>query len=209
MATVTGFTAERAQLIEDNAIVSATINPSGKLILTKGDGSTVDAGTAKGPAGPTGPTGDVSSSQLTAATAAPGCKVLYTAGVLTMSPSTEYTINFTGTEERDTNNYHASGSSQIVVPTGFGGWYDIKATIDVTTGTSGFWVVMDLLKNGSFLQRLDRKDTGSTGSNMTLSGATEVTLDDADYLQLRVQHNAGSDRTLSKAIMSIHRIALA
>lgn len=44
MATVTGYTAEHMQEIEDATIVSAAIDGSGHLILTKHDGSTVDAG---------------------------------------------------------------------------------------------------------------------------------------------------------------------
>lgn len=57
MASVTGYTAERMQEIEDNTIISAVVNGAGHLILTKFDGSTVDAGPVIGPTGPVGPTG--------------------------------------------------------------------------------------------------------------------------------------------------------
>ena len=44
MATVTVFTAERSQAIEDNTIVDGVVNASGRLVLTKHNGNLVDAG---------------------------------------------------------------------------------------------------------------------------------------------------------------------
>lgn len=55
MTTVTGFTAPRMLAIEAATVVSGTVNGSGHLILTKNDGTTVDAGSVIGPTGPTGP----------------------------------------------------------------------------------------------------------------------------------------------------------
>lgn len=63
MATVTGYTAAKMQAIEDEVIVDAVVDGSGHLILTRHDGSIVDAGLVKGPQGDTGATG---------ATGAPG-----------------------------------------------------------------------------------------------------------------------------------------
>lgn len=54
MAVVTGFTAERMQAIEDSSVVSGTVNASYRLILTKKDGSTVDAGYVRGATGAAG-----------------------------------------------------------------------------------------------------------------------------------------------------------
>ena len=54
MATVTLFNAARSQAIEDNAIVSGLVDVNGKLILTKHNGQTVDAGNVKGPKGDDG-----------------------------------------------------------------------------------------------------------------------------------------------------------
>jgi len=48
MATVTGITAARAAAIEAASVVSGTINGSGHLILTKHDGSVIDAGSVVG-----------------------------------------------------------------------------------------------------------------------------------------------------------------
>lgn len=57
MATVTGLTAARMLEIEGMSVVDGEIDGSGHLILTKHDGTTVDAGSVVGPTGPTGPVG--------------------------------------------------------------------------------------------------------------------------------------------------------
>lgn len=48
MATVTGLTKERMEAIEGASVVSGSINGSGHLILTKFDGTTIDAGAVLG-----------------------------------------------------------------------------------------------------------------------------------------------------------------
>lgn len=58
MATITGYTAQRMQAIEDGTIVSGNVT-DGDLILTKYDGSQINAGTVRGPQGLQGATGDV------------------------------------------------------------------------------------------------------------------------------------------------------
>jgi microcystin-dependent protein len=56
MATITGLTAARMQEIEAASIIDGDI-VAGHLILTKHDGTQIDAGPVAGPAGPPGPTG--------------------------------------------------------------------------------------------------------------------------------------------------------
>lgn len=56
MATITGLTAARMQEIEAGSVVDGDI-VAGHLILTKHDGTQIDAGNVAGPAGPPGPTG--------------------------------------------------------------------------------------------------------------------------------------------------------
>lgn len=51
MATVNGLTAEAMAAIKNGVIVGVTVNDSGDLIATHGDGSTSDAGHVVGPAG--------------------------------------------------------------------------------------------------------------------------------------------------------------
>ena len=56
MATVTGLTADRMLEIEASTVVDGDVI-DGELILTKHDGSTIDAGSVIGPPGPQGPLG--------------------------------------------------------------------------------------------------------------------------------------------------------
>jgi len=56
MATITGLTAERMLEIEGESVIDGEV-VNGHLILTKHDGTTIDAGPVIGPAGPTGPPG--------------------------------------------------------------------------------------------------------------------------------------------------------
>lgn len=53
MATITGLTAERMKEIEDASVVDGGV-VGGNLILTKHDGSTINAGKVTGPQGPQG-----------------------------------------------------------------------------------------------------------------------------------------------------------
>ncbi len=65
MATVTGFTAARMLQIENNAIVSAAV-VNGRLILTRNDGTTFDAGLVQGTQGLQGIPGEVTNAALQA-----------------------------------------------------------------------------------------------------------------------------------------------
>lgn len=56
MATITGLTADRMLEIEAASVVDGDI-VDGELVLTKHDGSTIDAGSVIGPPGPAGPIG--------------------------------------------------------------------------------------------------------------------------------------------------------
>lgn len=57
MATVTGLTAEAMAAIRNGAIVDATVDGAGHLILTHFDGSEQDVGSVQGPEGEVGPAG--------------------------------------------------------------------------------------------------------------------------------------------------------
>ncbi len=59
MATVTGLTANRMLAIEAASVVDGDVDASGNLILTKHDGSQINAGSVIGPQGPQGPVGSM------------------------------------------------------------------------------------------------------------------------------------------------------
>ncbi len=56
ITTVTGYTAERMQEIEDNAVVDGNV-VGNDLILVRNDATTINAGNVRGPQGPEGPNG--------------------------------------------------------------------------------------------------------------------------------------------------------
>lgn len=58
MATVTGYTAQRMQQIEDQSIIDGNV-VSGELILVQRNGTTINAGNVRGPQGDTGTTGGI------------------------------------------------------------------------------------------------------------------------------------------------------
>jgi microcystin-dependent protein len=57
MATITGLTAERMLAIEGESVVDGQVDVDGNLILSKYDGSTINAGPVLGPTGAQGPPG--------------------------------------------------------------------------------------------------------------------------------------------------------
>jgi len=83
-STVRVLTAARMLAIEAASVISGAVNGSGHLILTKHDGSTIDAGVVtgaqgpQGPAGPTGATGAQGPTGPTGATGAAGSSTLAT-----------------------------------------------------------------------------------------------------------------------------------
>lgn len=64
MATVTGFTAERMQEIEDSTVVDGEIDVNGDLQLLTRDGTPINAGHVVGPTGPAGPNGGIADAPI-------------------------------------------------------------------------------------------------------------------------------------------------
>jgi microcystin-dependent protein len=71
VATVTSYTAARMKAIEDGTVVDGDV-VGNNLILTKHDGSQIDAGDVRGPVGATGPKGDPGAPGASAISAIPG-----------------------------------------------------------------------------------------------------------------------------------------
>jgi hypothetical protein len=59
MTTVTGLTADRMLAIEAASVIDGDVDGNGNLILTKHDGSQINAGSVIGPTGPQGPVGSM------------------------------------------------------------------------------------------------------------------------------------------------------
>jgi microcystin-dependent protein len=71
VATVTSYTAARMKAIEDGTVVDGDV-VGDNLILTKHDGSQVNAGNVRGPVGATGPKGDPGTPAAGAISSIPG-----------------------------------------------------------------------------------------------------------------------------------------
>ena len=118
MATVTGFTAARSLAIENGTIVSGTIQGD-NLILTKKDGTTVNAGIVRGATGATGATGP------TGATGAQG-----SAGTSILSGN----INPTSSVGNNGDFYINTQTTTLFGPKAGGVW---PSGVSLTGGTSG------------------------------------------------------------------------
>jgi hypothetical protein len=110
MATVTGFTAERMQTIEDETIVSAAVI-GGHLICTRHDGATFDAGSVVGPAGPTGPSGGTSIVVCTSGTRPAGGSLF--AGLMIYETDTKTILMYDGSAWVETNSLGAWNSYAV------------------------------------------------------------------------------------------------
>jgi len=60
MAKVTGFTADRMLVIENETVVDGQVQGDNLILMTR-EGTPIDAGNVRGPAGPAGPAGGISS----------------------------------------------------------------------------------------------------------------------------------------------------
>lgn len=114
MATVTGLTAARMQEIEDASVVGGEVDLDGDLILTKHDGSEINAGAVVGPAGPTGPAGP-------AGHTVHRCQLLRNTTQQAMAADSWQTVLWPSAEH-DPYGMHADGSGNIVLPS-VGYWH--------------------------------------------------------------------------------------
>lgn len=126
MATITGFTAERTQAIEDQAIVGAAV-VGNNLILTRNNGQQINAGNVRGLPGIQGVPGNVSTAQLneaiTEAIDSAGRGIL--AGI---ALGTDHTL--AGFSE---NTWHDVPGASITLTPVVGRWYEFSAQVAATT----------------------------------------------------------------------------
>jgi hypothetical protein len=128
-------------------ISAATINGSGHLILTKTDNTTVDAGSAVGPAGPTGPTGATGATgpafSLNSKT---GTANVYGLGSTTQ-PGYDLEVNVSNTANKLTTARNISLSGKVTGLVSFDGSQNVTmltslnnvTTTDVSEGTNQYF----------------------------------------------------------------------
>lgn len=110
-------------------------------------------------------------------------------------------------EDYDTDAYHdnSTNPTRITIPTGLGGKYVVYFACSAGTDsgvTLGLWPKVDITKNGSIIwtagPTVYRVGTGVT---YYLTGAFEVNLSAADYLEVVLTNQSGSTLTVGTPLM--------
>lgn len=145
MATVTVLTAERTLEIEANSIVSATVNGSGHLIITKFDGSTIDAGSVVGSIGSASETAQgvvelATDAETIAGTDTARAVTPFSLAALTASDTRRGLVELATDAEVTTGSDTAravtpAGLAQLAATTTQKGIVELATNTEVTTGT--------------------------------------------------------------------------
>lgn len=123
MATITGLTAERMQEIEDASVVAGAVDLDGDLILTKHDGSQVNAGHVVGPEGPEGPAGP-------AGFTVHRCALIRNTTQQVLPVDSWQSVVWPSAEH-DPYNMHVDGASSITLPSA-GYWiFDLALVLNI------------------------------------------------------------------------------
>ncbi len=171
MATVTGLTATRMQAIEAASVVGGTVVDE-RLILTKKDATTIDAGNVRGPVGPSGPAGDVSNAGLRR-----GLFSAYRSSNFNVV-SNAWTQVPMNAEEFDLSGWH--GTSGFTPQ--LAGYYRLSASLfSDSIVSSGTRLILGIFKNNSLFKEIIRSyktassDNSVSGSVIVLAnGTTDV-----------------------------------
>ena len=157
-------------------IQSATINDSGHLILTLTDGTTLDAGVAKGAQGEKGATGPAGANGKSAYAYAveggyTGTEAEFAAKLAAEKFANPNALTFTGAV---TGSYDGSAAVSVKIPSGGDAGKRVRhiATVSVTAGTTSYNVTVD--SNGYALNLesvyiLTKNFWGSNGSYVQVS----------------------------------------
>lgn len=163
MATVTGLTAARMKAIEAASVVGGSV-VNERLILTKQDTTTIDAGNVRGPAGPVGPAGDVSNIGLRR-----GLFSVYRGAALTV-PAGAHTPIPMDVEDFDLSGWHGSAGFNPQLA----GYYRLSVAIFIgTTVPNNTRLILSMFRNGGSWKSLNTVYTAG-GDNNQLTGSVIV-----------------------------------
>lgn len=210
MTTVTGFTAERMQEIEDGTVVDGDV-VGDNLVLTKRDTTTINAGSVRGPQGYQGPIGVTGpqGAQGTQGTQGPqgntgaqgpqgipgGCFRAYRSGALSVANSG---IVIMDAEDFDANNWHNTTTGKFIPPAGK---YLIHAIVTANTvlGSSArFWETV-IRKNGTIEIAGEFTFQSDIGGTLTSLATGIVDANGTDEFTVTVQHNVGAAHPVAAA----------
>lgn len=221
MTVVTGFTAARMQAIEDNTIVDGDVIVN-DLILTKHNGTQVNAGNVRGPQGaqgvqgPNGATGPqgVQGPQGTGAQGAQGnqgpqgnqgasgtgaasYRAKATRATLQTIPnSVDTAVAFTN-EAFDNDNMHDTVTNNSRLVATHAGTYVITAGVWWAGSAAGTYRHAKIVKNGatSILENVTDPVSAGTGPRQSLS--VIETMNAGDYVELYVNQDTGGNLDLT------------
>lgn len=188
MTSVTGFTAERMQEIEDGTVVDGSV-VGDDLILEKHDGTTINAGNVRGPDGPPGST----------STIRPTARATVAAGAQA-APIGVTVVNFP-TEDFDTDSMHdlVTNNSRLTINTE--GIYLIHGFVEASRASNGIFN-LDVLKNGGLLGP-DPYMLGTQTKDcerVAVSGIAHLVV--TDYIQIRFINNSANDTVIGRGVLS-------
>lgn len=172
MGTVTSLTAERMQEIIQEQIVDADI-VGGNLILTRADGSTIDAG-------PTAGAGTIP-------------YALVTKSAVQSIPNGSDTVLSFDTETKDNNAIHDNAVNNSRLTAKSAGLYLVQGLVTWDSNNTG---VRDVLikKNGTQISRVNMMSASGQNSFQNISKMVEMAVD--EYVELQVFQNSGSSRSI-------------
>jgi hypothetical protein len=160
MGTVTGYTAQRMKGIEDGTVVDGDV-VGDNLILTKHDGTTINAGNVRGPQGPVGPDGP------------PG-------GVTARGLVWRYDVGALPAAQRQVTSGTANGTIVIVVPSVSPVTFDTTrryqymlngvVIFDTAGGGGDIWITQD----GVNLANMWQGRASGAGYSFTMAGISQA-----------------------------------
>jgi hypothetical protein len=131
----------------------------------------------------------------------PGAVVNRTA-TQSITSNTWTSIAFNATDLRDSDAFHdtATNNTRLTIPTGFGGWYEVGASVVFGVSTSATGRAMRVLVNGATDYRLLQSVNHGGGTATAWEGTASrpLLLSAGDYCEIQVWHSVSSNLDLSR-----------
>lgn len=177
---IDGLTAERMLEIEAASIVDGSV-VGNDLILTKHDGTTIDAGNVRGAVGPAGP-----------ASSPPYAIVQRTGQSM---PVGYTTVSFNAADVSDVNNWHDPAVNASRITPGVAGVYEVSVYCDWASDSTSRRATL-LLVNGVVVQS-DWRAMGGESVGTMASHFDGLVLAAGDYVEIQVHQNTAAALVLT------------
>lgn len=141
----------------------------------------------------------------------PGVIATWSGSQAIPSSTTSTIINFTGTDERDTDGFHSPSNDpdKFTVPSGLGGWYRVAVSVRMQANGAG---IRDLVLrvNGSSASPTSLfRLPAIAGADMFWQLTETYHLNAGDFVQAAVAQTSGTSLALSRARLEMVLEALA